>query len=269
MKTFIHGALAAALAALLIGCSSAKEVKKEELPPPPAPVAKKPGEPDLIVKVASINLANLGKRIEADDIDKIDAALKKGKIDIVTLQGVSRYPNVATRIDIVDSLALRLEMRHVFGETIQLSGRQNGNAVFSAYPIKSDENSHYEGIRSDKFEAALQAVVDCGVRDVVVVSTGIPDPLTEEDRRTIANKMSSFGIQYLSEPLIITGNLPTPEELRTSSQYATLKPMSFEGAPRIWFSAGGALKLLGQSITITPLGPMTVAEFGLFRAPQP
>ena len=271
MKKVVLIALLAVMALLVIGCSSTKEVKKEELPPPPppTPVVKKATDPDITFKIASIDLGKLARRIELKDIDGLAGELKKQKIDILTLQGVSRYPEVATRIDIIDSLSSRTDMRKIFGETIELSGRQTGNAILCSYPVRSNENTHYDGLHSDNFEAALQGVIDCGARDVIIVSTGLPDTMSEDDKRTIANKMSSFGIQYLNIPMIITGNLPTPDELRTSAQYAALKPMSFDDAPRIWFSTGGALKLIGQSISSTIVGSMTVAEFGLFRKPQP
>jgi endonuclease/exonuclease/phosphatase family metal-dependent hydrolase len=270
MKNILLIGLVAVISILMIGCSSTKEVKKEEPPPAlPPPVVKKPTDPDITFKIASIDLGKLAKRIEIKDVDALNSELKKQKIDILTFQGVSRYPQVATRVDIIDSLSSRADMRTIFGVTIELSGRQNGNAILCSYPIRSNENTHYDGLHSNNFEAALQAVIDCGARDVTIVSTGLPEAMTEDDKRTIANKMSSFGIQYLNEPMIITGNLPTPDELRTSAQYATLKPMSFDDAPRIWFSTGGALKLLSQSIASTAVGAMTVAEFGLFRKPQP
>ncbi len=268
MKNTLSLFLIAIMASILAGCPATKEVKKEE-PLPLPPVIKKSTDPDIILKVASINLAKLGKRIERNDIDETNVILKKEQIDIITLQGVSRYPDVATRIDVVNELTSRAEMRKAFGETITLSGRQTGNAVLSIYPITSNENSHYEGLRSTNFEAALQAVVDCGIRDIVVVSTGLPETLTDDDKRTIANKLSSFGILYLDTPMIITGNLSAPDVLRLTSQYEALKPNANNDAPRMWFSNGGAVKLLSQKIETTALGSMTIAEFGLFRKPQP
>lgn len=279
MKNILFIFLIAVTAIFVAGCSSTKEVKKEEVkkeepkkeevPPLPPPVVKKPGDPDLVLRIASINLANFTKRIEIQDIEALNSEVQKQKIDILTLQGVNRYPEVTTRIDIIDSLGARCDMRQVFGETIEISGKQHGNAVLSTYTIRSSENTHYEGLSSNNFEAALQAVVDCGVRDVIIVSTELPEPLIEDDKRIIGNKMSSFGIQYLNDPMIITGNLPNPDELRTTAQYVTLKPMSFDSAPRIWYSVGNALKLISQSIESTALGAMTVAEFGLFRKPGP
>jgi endonuclease/exonuclease/phosphatase family metal-dependent hydrolase len=265
--------VAAAVMLMIAGCSSTKEVKKEEVPPPaptpaPPPVVKKDVDTVFTVRIASINLAQLSKRIEISDLDELNAQIRKEKIDILALQGVSRYPNVATRIDVLDSLSARCDMRQIFGETIEISGRQNGNAVLSTYPIRLNENSRYEGLKSKNFEAALQTVVDCGVRDVIVVSTGLPDPLTAEDKPTVANKMSAFGIQYMNEPMIITGNLPSPEELRATPQYNTLK-LNFDKSPRIWYSIGNVLKLRNQRIATTPVGAMTVAEFELLRKPEP
>ena len=177
MKKVVLTALLAVTALLVIGCSSTKEVKKEELPPPPppTPVVKKATDPDITFKIASIDLGKLARRLELKDIDGLAGELKKQRIDILTLQGVSRYPQVATRIDIIDSLSSRTDMRKIFGETIELSGRQTGNAILCSYPVRSNENTHYDGLHSDNFEAALQGVIDCGARDVIIVSTGLPD----------------------------------------------------------------------------------------------
>ncbi|HEV8537652.1 MAG TPA: hypothetical protein VGR15_01910 [Bacteroidota bacterium] len=251
------------------GCFTAKDARKEEQPTSPSvPETKKPPAPDITLKVGSINLTNLAKRVEKKDVEEFGHLLKKEKIDILTLQGVARYPGVETRIDIVNEIGAQTEMRQAFGETITLSGKQSGNAVFSLYPIKSTENTRYDGLHSSSFEAALQAVVDCGVRDIVVIVTGVPDSIVDDDRRTIANKLSSFGIVYINNPLIIAGNLPLPDTLRASEQFDSMKPQSGD-PPLVWFSRGEAMKFQSQDMIVTPLGAMTVVQFALFRQPGP
>ena len=251
---------------LLTGCPTTKETKKEErstLPAPPKTVG-----PDITIRIATINVAKLSRRIEKNDIDELGDMLKKGKIDIFTLQGVSRYPGVGTRVDIVDELAVQTEMRQVFGETISLSGKQNGNAILSTYPIRSNENTHYAGLHSNNFDAALQAIIDLGVRDVVVISTGIPERASADDQNTIANKLGAFSILYINDPLIITGNLPASDMLREIEQFESLKTLNSAEAPRMWFTSGGGIKLIDQNTEKTPFGIMTVAMFGVFRQPQ-
>ena len=255
------------VALIFAGCPTTKETAKEQpaLPKPPA----KPVVPEIMINVASVSLAKFSKRIEERDIDQFADTLKKRKIDILTIQGVFRYPGVATRLDIVDELARRTEMRQAFGETINLSGRQSGNTVFSVYPIHSSDNTHYEGLQASNFEAALQSVVDCGVRDIVIVSTGIPEKASLSDLTICANKLGSFSIFYLNHPIIIAGNLPKWDAIQKMEQYESLKPVGEDNVPRMWFSNDGSLKLIHQTVQHTNFGPMTVAQFGIYRQHQP
>src|SRR4051812_25415104 len=120
--------------ALLWGCSPAPQTVKKQTPPP-APAgstaAPKPAVPDMMVRMASLDLTKPPFKIEQSHIDQLAALLHKEGIDIFTIQGVSRYPGVTTRVDIVDALGRASGMRTLFEENINISGRQTGNAVFS------------------------------------------------------------------------------------------------------------------------------------------
>ncbi|MBI1805577.1 MAG: hypothetical protein HYR76_00835 [Ignavibacteria bacterium] len=255
------------LSLLLAGCPSPQQMQREEKPAS-APV-KKLVTPEIIIRVGSLNLTKYSKRIETNDIATFVQKLKRDSVDILTVQGITRYPGLTTRVDIVDELAARAETHKAFGETITVSGRQNGNAAFSVYQIRSSGNTHYDGLHSTNFESALQAIVDCGVRDVVVVSTELPEKASLEDQSTVVNRLGTFNNFYINHPIIITGNLPQSDALRRMVSFDEAKLARSDDVPRIWFSTNGSLKLLGTKIEPTVFGPMIVAEFGVFRQSQP
>lgn len=250
------------LALFLLGCPSSKESKKEEVP---SPAPAKPVEPDIIIQVGGLDLAKLSKKIETSDIQKLMTVLKRDKIDILSIQGITRYPGLKDRLDVVDELARQSGMRQAFGENLMLNGRQTGNAVLSSYPIQSSVNTPYNGIESMNFESALQTIIDCGVRSVVVVATRLPDKASVDDQTTCINLLDSFNTLYPDDPILIAGNLPGSGDARNIALFdeARMKGQS----PAIWFSRG--IKLTHVKTENTPLGPIIVAEFGIFRKPQP
>jgi len=256
------------LAVVLVGCPSTQEVKKEE-PPPPVAKEKKPAQPEITIQVASLDLSSYGKRIEKADILQFAGELKRLKIDILALEDITRYPGVSTRIDVVDELSKGMDARQAFGETITLNNRQGGNAVFSAYPIRSNENSHYTGLQSTGFEAALQAVVDCGVRDVVIVSTKLPQRASTTELASASNLFTGLSTFYINHPIIITGKIPDDAMLQVSQAYAEVQEIRDRALPRIWYSNDGSLKLDKVTIEKTTFGRMVVVQFGIFRQRQP
>jgi len=254
------------LAFLLGGCPPAKEAAKVE---PPKPAEKKPAVPEIELNIASINLSRIAKRIELEDIRRFAAELRKENIDILAMEGVSRYPGVETRVDIVDELARQAEMRTAFGETIALSGRQSGNAIFSAFPVTSSQNTPYDRIASTNFEAALQAVIDCGAREVVVVSTLLPERASANDLNVCADRLSSLAVTYVNRPMIIAGNLPRSDVVRRVSNFDASKIMREDASQQFWFTADGSLRLSSQRVVRTEFGMMSIAQFDVYRQSPP
>jgi endonuclease/exonuclease/phosphatase family metal-dependent hydrolase len=138
-------------AAILAGCST---------PPPKIEPAAAPNKPEMTIQIASINLANLNKRIERTNIHNLARILKNEQVDIFAVQGISRYPGVSTRVDFVNELTSTAEWNNIFGEMTNISGKQTGNAIFSVYPILSHQNVSWEKVRATSFDAALQATID-------------------------------------------------------------------------------------------------------------
>ena len=268
----LHLGVGASILALL-GCGPSGNIGKEKSPPPP-PTAKKAAVPDIIIHIASVNLVHLSKRIEREDIEKLAGILKREKIDIFAVQAISRYPEVRNRTDFVDELAAQAEMRSAFGETISISGRQNGNAIFSAYPIRTTDNTHYVGSKSTGFEAALQALIDCGARDVVMVSTQLPEKSTSDEQISCVKTLASFQKIYDNDPVVIAGNLPRLSILQSIGFTEDIQPVDVKNPgkndpPKIWYINHQALAPADPRVVETELGPLFVTQFGIFRKPYP
>jgi hypothetical protein len=245
----------------LAGCSAPTTTKIE---------ATAPKKPDLTIQVASLNLAGFDKRFDRNEIGKFSRLLKKEQIDVLSVQGITRYPGLKSRVDFVNELVARTEMRYTFGEMFNNAGRQDGNGIFSLFPQRNTHNDAFDGIKSANFEAALQSSVDGGVTDIVVVSALFPPKAPERDQSSCLGIIEKKSIAGPNQPMILTGNLPESNDLLAKGSYenvvgssngATAKGLSTS----IWFTKDAALKLMNSRTVETEFGPMLVAQFGLFR----
>lgn len=242
----------------LIGCSSQ-----------PAQKDGSGEKPDITIQVGSLNLSSYNKRIERTELRKLSGILKKEQIEVLAVQGITRYPGVDTRADFVNELAKMADLNSAFGEMVNNSGRQMGNAVFSSYPIRSKFNQSFEKVKSAKFEAALQAVIDGGTREVHVVAAQLPKSSLEDQISCIAAVSSSIKSEK-SQAVILTGNLPTSERALGGSGFEDSHARSAANPEnRIWYVSNEALKLISTRSVETEFGPMIVAKFGLFRQQLP
>lgn len=249
---------------LIFGCQPPKPIVKEE--PPTPPPAIKEIIPDMIIKFATIDISKFGKRIELSDIQKFARQLKNDSIDILTMQGITRYPDIKTRVDIVEDLAKETEMRKSFGETINLGGRQSGNSVFSVYPIRSSDNLQFEKIKSTGFEAAMQTIIDCGAQNIVVVSTHITEKASKDDLESIISSLKQLPETFQSYPIIISGNLNSDKLL---DKFSAVDNGLINGSTGVWFSTNGTLKIIDQQDKLSIFGKMTTAVLAIFTKPQP
>lgn len=233
------------------GCVTTPKATQTETAPP---------KPELQVTVASLNLADLKKRIERPDIQRLWQQLKAEKVEIFAVQNVARYPGVASRVDLVEELAKVADWRQVFGETADFSGRLVGNAVFSAYPIRSKANEPFKGIRSAVNDGSLHAVIDGGVRDLLVVSAQLPAKGSAADQTACVGLIrSARGDARL--PMIVAGNLPAVASGFTAVEGAR------SAATRVVFDGNGVLVPSSARTIETPLGTVVVAVFDLYRQP--
>lgn len=268
-RTTIRWLAVAAFCLGITGCPQAPQspATRNEQPSPVAPKpAHKPSAPEITFKVASIDLTRgTGFKIERQHIDKLNDLLRADSIDILSIQEVSRYPGVTTRIDIVNELANASGMAQAFGETGTFSGRQTGNAIFSRYPIISQSSTQYTGIKSVNFEAVLQAVIDLGTKQVVMVSTELPANAPRNDIISCMQVLDGFRSYYINDPIIVAGNLPRDDVARQFAQFRGINPQGPAAAPRIWYSPPENIKAVSEKTEQSPLGVMTVAEIGLYK----
>jgi hypothetical protein len=252
---------------LFAGCPSTHEVEKPQPAGKPVP-EKKPAGPEITFQFATLDLGNHHGRIEQGEIDRLANLVRREKIDVFSVQGIIRYPGLQTRVDFVDSFSVVAEMRTAFGETINLNNRQGGNAVFSTFPIKTTDNHHYIEMQGNGFEAALQAVVDCGLRDVVFVSTWLPENPGMGEETNVMSTFTTFYSQYINHPIIISGNLPHSNIIQPPAAYTEV-PLKSAASTKIWYSNDGSLKVLQTKTDTIELGVIALVQFGLFRAKTP
>lgn len=251
--------------AILAGCSAPPRAAKSEIPAPPQPKLA------LTLRVASIDLSGYGKRIEKKDLERLSASLRREQIEILAVQGITRYPYVKTRVDVVSELATQMDMRHVFGESIDISGRQQGNAVFSIYPIRSNLKKEFD-VASAFTESALQASIDAGVSDFVLVSTRLPARATAQDLAKCIQTIAALQTTPAS-PFVVTGNLPPAKKGSESDKFADIQSSLPDGAgkqlaSRLWYVPGDLFRVIGAHLVKADLGTVTVAEFGLYQPSQ-
>ena len=241
----------------LYSCTTQPKVEKE-------PVSKKP---ETSIQVASLNLGNLKKRIGRNDIIELVKVLKSEQIEILAVQGISRYPGVATRVDFVNELSAKTDWRNVFGEMLNLSGRQTGNAIFSMYPILSHRNVSWDTVEPTSFEAALQATIDAGVRSLMIISTQLPLKATAKEQAECSKLMAAMNPDTADHLTIIAGNMPADQTIRLSYAFAEVPPPESAKSTksRIWFSANSSLQLLTSRTREIELGTLIIAQFGLSR----
>jgi hypothetical protein len=241
----------------LYSCTTQPKVEKE-------PISKKP---ETSIQVASINVGNLKKRIGRNDIIELVKILKSEQIEILAVQGISRYPGVATRVDFVNELSAKTDWRNVFGEMLNISGRQTGNAIFSMYPILSHRNVSWDTVEPASFDAALQATIDAGARSLMIVSTQLPLTATAKEQAECSKLIAAMNPDTADHLTIVAGNMPADQTIRLSNSFAEVPPPESAKSTmsRIWFSANSSLQLLASRTRDIELGTLIIAQFGLSR----
>jgi endonuclease/exonuclease/phosphatase family metal-dependent hydrolase len=239
------------------GCPSVQPKDEKE-------VARKP---EIILYIASMNLGSFNKRIERKKVIELAKVLKREQVEVLAVQGISRYPDVASRVDFVNELSTQTDWRNAFGEMMNISGRQTGNAVFSSYPIISQHNQTFDHLKTVGFEAALQATIDAGVRSLVVVSVQMPPKATAEEEAQCMRLITASNPDASSQTTVITGNLSSLEAVRSSYSFTEVpRSESVRGTtPNVWYSASTSFQLIASHIVETELGKLVIAQLGIFR----
>ena len=255
------------LVLLLASCSGPSQTTRESS-------GAAPLQPKLAttVRIATLDLFSLKRRLEKKDIERFAEVIKKEQIEVLAVQGISRYPNVKTRIDFVDEFPARADMRRAFGETIDMSGQQRVNAVFSVYPIHSGNKKEFD-VPSAFYESAFQVSIDAGVRDVIVVSTRFPEKATAKDLVSCTQTIAELRTK-LDKPFVVMGNLPVLSKVKAPESFADVQSLLPDDAgktatSRVWYAQGDLFRPLSARTVKTDLGTVTVVEFGLYQPVLP
>jgi hypothetical protein len=224
-------------------------------------------KPEIILNVASLNLGNFNKRIEEKYVVELAKLLKREQVEVLAVQGISRYPDLTSRIDFVNELSIKTDWRSAFGEMMNVSGRQTGNAVFSSYPILSQHNQTFDHLKKTSFEAGLEATIDAGIRPLVIVSVQLPVKATMEEKVQCLRLIAVPNFDKSNSAIIITGNLSYSEAMHTLSSFTEVPQSgSARGStPSIWYSANASFQLITSRTVETELGKLNIVQLGLFR----
>lgn len=221
-------------------------------------------KPEITLQIASLNLATVKKRIEKKDIMQFAKTLKQEQIEVLAVQNISRYPGIATRVDFVNELSTQSDMRNAFGEMLNNSGRQIGNAIFSTFPILSNHNQSFDKFKSTNFEAALQATIDAGIRSLLVVSTQLPTKGLLDDQAQYIKLIMRMNPNPDKTSMVVAGNLPAVAKTIGSLEEIQ-SPDDESTTSQLWYTPTEELKVLNSRIIETDLGAIIVAQMGLFR----
>ena len=232
------------------------------------------GEPKLAttVQFAALDLFVVKRRLEKKDIERFTEVVKKEQIEVLAVEGISRYPNVKTRVDFVEEFPARADMRRAFGETINMSGQQHVNAVFSIYPIQWSNQKGFD-VPSAFSESALQVSIDAGVKDIIIVSTRLPEKATGKDLGTCVDLIAAMQTK-IDKPFVVAGNLPVLGKVKAPESFADIQSLLSADigktvVSRVWYAQGDLFRALSARTVKTELGTMTVVEFGLYQPALP
>ena len=223
--------------------------------------------PEATVQIASVDLSGFNKRIERGNITDFVKILKREGVEILALQKLTRYPGVATRVDVVDEISAQTEWQDAYGETMNISGRSTGNAVLSLYPITARDNQLFDNVKSAAFAGAMIAVVDAGVCPVAVVSTAIPSRASEHDQTNCFGRIAASPLLEKKPAMIVAGNFPGSDAVRNSYALSALPVKGTEDAGRqnIWYTSDSRFHLLSARTIQTGFGPMVIVSMGIYR----
>lgn len=223
-------------------------------------------EPAIVIKIGSIYIGNLNKRPTKEHAEKLVSIIKREKIEAFAIQDLTRYPDVSTRVDLLNELDKRLDYRKVIGEMENINGKQVVNVVFSYYPIISYYNQSFETIKSALFESALLVEIDAGLRSITLASTKLPNKANITDKERCIEMMMESDASKRSSFFIIAGNLPSLHMIKTQVPFKEVAPVkhSEKSASKMWHRISEKFKLLNSYELETELGYIIIAEIGIF-----
>lgn len=235
---------------LLWGCKPAKEIIENRVESPSLP---KTPEPAITINIASLDLSAHPTKIVKQSVQNLAEALRVEDVHIVTVQSVTRYPDLKNRVDFIIELQKATEMDFKFGETQNFSGRQTGNAIFSIYPFQVSENFEFKQFKS--LSTSLNATIDVGVTHLLVSSLAIPEKLSNIEQKYFVSVLNKIHSRFNSPPFIITGNINS--KVLYNADYKIDRCVAYRHSE--------TLTLLETHTIGTEFGKIIIFKFGLFN----
>lgn len=249
---------------ILAGCgSSEKSANTESASRPTVSI-------DSIV-VGSLTISGQRQKTAREDVEGLVRIMNEERLDVLMIQGMTRYPGVPGRIDLLFELQRNTGWHTAFGKTIDNSGRVDGNAIISSLPILSDTNFTYQGFRSMKFESALRATIDGGLREVMLLSTLLPGELTAEEKLLAVKSIQAFSRTAPDKVVIAAGNLFAEKDLRfigffEDAATVTRADSALNPSSRIWYRDLDECDIASAKVVQSSLGNILIGTFHLFRS---
>ncbi len=211
------------------------------------------------VRVATFNYASLSKKLEQRDIQLLVKIFKDEQVDIISVQNISRYPQIPSRIDFVTEVSKQLDVRSIFSEMVTSGGKQLGNAIFTTYPIISQHTITFETIEPTSFDAALKVLIDIGYTTIGIVSIQLPNNITRTKSERCLAKVLSDDIH--SQPIIATGNLPQNSITIEQFKFMNAWEEKNSNTLRIWYNSLPNYTVKNTKTFQTQFGKVVVCEF--------
>ncbi|MCX7983784.1 MAG: hypothetical protein N3A63_02645 [Bacteroidetes bacterium] len=211
---------------------------------------------EYVVRVASLNLKNFTKRFDQKDIHTLASLLKSDSIDIVTIQNITRYPDLPARVDFIKEFSKVFDAQVIFGEMLNSSGKQLGNAIFSIYPILSHANISFDKIDRTSFDAALLTLLDIGITHITVISAQFPENIRQQQLMDCVHLV--YDSTRYTHPYIITGNMFLQEH--SLSPLAEIQHQYKKITGTLWYNRNAFTMKKPPRLITTPLGYILITE---------
>jgi endonuclease/exonuclease/phosphatase family metal-dependent hydrolase len=161
------------------------------------------------IRVMSYNIHHAEGMDGKIDLLRIAEVIRREAPDIVALQEVDRNVLRTGGRDLLEELAVLLNMHHAFGKNISFQGGAYGNAVLSRFPIISKENHPLPNVGAGEQRGLLEVVIQAGEQELVVMNTHLDHRPDDAARLlsvpVILNRVRSAG----GRPVLLCGDFNT------------------------------------------------------------
>jgi len=191
------------------------------------------------------------------DIERIAALIRDERADLVALQEVDRGVERTKRRDLPAELAALTGMTCLFRNNHAFQGGEYGNAILTRFAVRRWTNTLLRMLRPGEQRGVLQAVVDAGGRDLLLLATHIDYRPDDAERLENVAQFREVLAEYGKMPALFGGDFNDTPGSRTYAAMAAL----FDD---VWVKAGD-----GVGFTIPSREPNKRIDFLWLRHGAP